>query len=251
METRQVLGMRVDATSYEHALSTIVSWAEAGTHRYVCAANVHMTMVAVDDPSFRAVVNGADLVTPDGMPLVWMLRLLGVRRPSRVRGPTIMRVVCEALQQRGISVGLYGGDEDLLSRAVAELHRKLPRLDVGYSHAPPFRPLSAEEDARVVADIKASGIGVLFVGLGCPKQERWMQSHVAELPVVQIGVGAAFALLAGRTSEAPGWMQAMGLEWTFRLIREPRRLWRRYLLLNPRFVALALLQLLGLKWSQT
>lgn len=244
MEAEHILGMRVDAVSYDGALRRILSWARIGGHRYVCAANVHMAMTSVDDPGFRDVVNAADMVVADGMPLVWMLRLMGLGYATRVRGPTLMLLTCEEAAKRGIPVGFFGGTRELVDGATLALHQKLPGLEIAYAHAPPFRALTSEEDATVVREICESGTGVLFVGLGCPKQERWMAAHRDQLPVVQIGVGAAFAFAAGSIREAPRILQNAGLEWTFRLAVEPRRLWKRYLLTNPRFLALAMLQLL-------
>lgn len=258
--SRHVLGMRVDASTYRSAAERIVSWASAmgdsptastdPRPRYVCVANVHMTMEAFDDPSFRDIVNRADLVTSDGMPLVWMLRRLGLPHAERVYGPTLTLHVCEAAAAAGVPVAFYGGAPEAVEGLKAELARRFPDLDVRYAYSPPFRPLSPEEDAEIVADIVASGARILFVGLGCPKQERWMAEHARRLPLVQLGVGAAFDIHAGRVKQAPAWMQDRGLEWLFRLAVEPRRLWRRYLVHNPRFVFFAGLQLLEVGWGR-
>ncbi len=258
--SRHVLGMRVDASTYRSAAERIVSWALAGDvsptastdprPRYVCVANVHMTMEAFDDPSFRDIVNRADLVTSDGMPLVWMLRRLGLPQAERVYGPTLTLHVCEAAAAAGVPVGFYGGAPEAVEGLKAELARRFPDLDVRYAYSPPFRSLSQEEDVDIVAAIVASGARILFVGLGCPKQERWMAKHAQRLPLVQLGVGAAFDFHAGRVKQAPAWMQDRGLEWLFRLAVEPRRLWRRYLVHNPRFVFFAGLQLLGVGWGR-
>ena len=244
---RYVLGMRVDGTSYTGAAAQVVQWAQEAVGRYVCVANVHMTMEAYDAPDFRQLVNDAALVTPDGMPLVWTLRALGLKGQTRVYGPTLLLHVCEQAAQAGVPVGLYGGTEASLASMQQFLAVRYPALEVAYAFAPPFRQLSPEEDAQVVADINASGARLLFVGLGCPKQERWMAAHQDRLPLVQLGVGAAFDFHSGRVRQAPGWLQRMGLEWLFRLIMEPRRLWRRYFRHNPRFVGLVFLQLLGLR----
>lgn len=244
---RAVLGMRVDATSYPDAAARVLAWALERAGRYVCVANVHMVMESYDDAGFREIVNGADLVTPDGMPLVWMLRRLGVPGQTRVYGPTLMLHVCAEAERRGVPIGLYGGTEASLAAMRAFLAERYPGLAVAYAYAPPFRALGEDEDAAVVEAIRGSGARVLFVGLGCPKQERWMAAHRARLPLVQLGVGAAFDFHSGRVRQAPAWMQARGLEWLFRLLAEPRRLWKRYLVQNPRFAALAALQLAGLK----
>ena len=241
---RHILGMRVDVTSYSDSIERVLSWAVAGESRYVCVANVHMVMEAFDSPEFRGIVNAADLVTPDGMPLVWMLRRLGVRGQTRVYGPELTLRLCEAAAQRGIAVGFYGGTEEALASLVANLRERFPNLRVAYAYSPPFRPLTPEEDEEIVKAINASGARILFVGLGCPKQERWMAAHNGKVQAVMLGVGAAFDLHAGKVRQAPAWMQRAGLEWFFRLLMEPRRLWKRYLKHNPRFIVLAALQLL-------
>lgn len=242
-----VLGMRVDATSLEDATNRALAWSKAGESRYVCVANVHMVMEAYDAPDFRRIVNTANLVTPDGMPLVWMLRRLGFPEQERVAGPDLTLRICEAASQEGVPVGFYGGTPEVLESLVTNLKRKYPTLKIAYAYSPPFRPLTPEEDTQVVEEINSSGTRILFVGLGCPKQERWMAAHKGRVQAVMIGVGAAFDFHAGRLPQAPAWMQRAGLEWLFRLLTEPRRLWRRYARHNPRFVILALMQLLGLR----
>lgn len=239
--------MRVDATSYADATGRVLAWARAGESRYVCVATVHMVMEAYDDPSFRRVVNDGDLVTPDGMPLVWMLRALGVRGQERVYGPDLTLHVCRAAALGSVPVGFYGGHPDALDSLLRNLRTRFPQLQVAYAFSPPFRPLTQEEDARVVEEINSSGARILFVGLGCPKQERWMAAHRGRVRSVMLGVGAAFDFHAGRVRQAPRWMQSAGLEWLFRLAMEPRRLWRRYAKHNPRFAVLALAQLLGMR----
>lgn len=239
--------MRVDPTSYAEATAKVLSWAQAGESRYVCVANVHMVMEAHDDPHFRALVNAADLVTPDGMPLVWILKRKGFPRQERVYGPELTLRVAEEAARRGVPVGFYGGHPEALEALVRNLKARFPGLQVAYAYSPPFRPLTPEEDREVVEAINASGARILFVGLGCPKQERWMAEHKGKIRAVMLGVGAAFDLHAGRVRQAPRWMQRAGLEWLFRLLMEPRRLWRRYLKHNPRFMLLALQELLQLR----
>nr|BAL53469.1 N-acetylglucosaminyldiphosphoundecaprenol [uncultured Chloroflexota bacterium]BAL55909.1 N-acetylglucosaminyldiphosphoundecaprenol [uncultured Chloroflexota bacterium] len=242
--SRFILGTRVDAISYSQAIQRVMNWAVAGESRYVCAANVHMVMEAYDDPIFREMVNAADLVTPDGMPLVWVLRRLGFSRQERVYGPTLTLLVAEEAAQRGIPIGFYGGQPEAAQGISENLSRRFPGLQVAYCYSPPFRPLMPEEDEQVVQAINASGARILFVGLGCPKQERWMATHKGRVRAVMLGVGAAFDFLAGRIPQAPPWLQQMGLEWFFRLIHEPRRLWKRYFYHNPRFVFLTFITLL-------
>jgi N-acetylglucosaminyldiphosphoundecaprenol N-acetyl-beta-D-mannosaminyltransferase len=246
-ESRTVLGMRVDATSYGEAARRVVRWAQAGRSAYVCVATVHMVMEAFDSPVFREVVNGADLVTPDGRPLVWALGGLGVKGATQVRGADLTMRVAELAAREGVPIGLYGGTPELLEIFADRLEERHPGVRVACRIAPPFRPLTPEEDEAVTREIAASGARVLFVGIGCPKQERWMAAHKGRIPAVMLGVGAAFDFHTGRVRQAPRWMQVAGLEWVFRLLMDPRRLWKRYLKHNPRFVAMFALQYTGLR----
>jgi N-acetylglucosaminyldiphosphoundecaprenol N-acetyl-beta-D-mannosaminyltransferase len=243
LNSRYILGMRVDATNYNKATNQVIQWAKNNESRYVCIANVHMTMEAYDEPEFQKVVNSADMVTPDGMPLVWTLRRLGVKIDDRVYGPTLMLHVCDAAEKHGIHIGLYGGSSESLEILKKNIQKKYTNIKIVYSYSPPFRSLTPEEYEKIVADINASGVKILFVGLGCPKQEYWMNSHHKRFKLVMLGVGAAFDFHAGRVKQAPRWMQSIGLEWLFRLIMEPKRLWKRYLKHNPRFIGLIILQL--------
>jgi N-acetylglucosaminyldiphosphoundecaprenol N-acetyl-beta-D-mannosaminyltransferase len=243
LQSRRILRTRVDATSYRHATGQVLDWAAAGESRYVCVATVNNLIEGCDDPGYNALMEAADLVTPDGMPLVWGLRLLGVPDASRVYGPDLTPLVCEEAARRGVPVGFYGGQDDVLDDLAASLTARYAGLRIAYRWSPPFRPLTAEEEAKVVDDLVRSGTRVLFVGLGTPKQERWMADHKG-LPMVMLGVGAAFDFLSGRKRQAPRALQGLGLEWLYRLVHEPRRLWRRYLYRNPRFVALFAAQLL-------
>jgi len=242
--SRDVLGMRVDATSYEDASERVVQWAREERSAYVCVATVHMVMEAFDSESFSRTVNGADLIIPDGMPLVWALKALGVRGASQVCGPNLMPRVIERAARENVPIGLYGGTPESLETLHQMLKKRYPEIEVACRIAPPFRPLTAEEDEKVTQEIATSGARILFVGIGCPKQEQWMVAHKDRIPAVMLGVGAAFDFYMGRVRRAPRWMQAAGLEWMFRLMMEPRRLWRRYAKHNPRFVGLLALQLL-------
>lgn len=244
LDSRFILGVRTDPTSYSDASQRVLRWADRTESRYVCITNVHVTMESYDSADYRALVNAADLVTPDGMPLVWALRLFGARDATQVRGPTLIQHLLEQAAAAGVAVGFYGGTPEVLSLLLEVCRERYPALHVAYAHAPPFRPLTEEEDAAIVREINHSGVRILFVGLGCPKQERWMAAHRGAVNGVMLGVGAAFDFLAGVKREAPIWMQRAGLEWCFRLASEPRRLWRRYAYHNPRFVALLLGQYL-------
>jgi N-acetylglucosaminyldiphosphoundecaprenol N-acetyl-beta-D-mannosaminyltransferase len=238
LSSRFILGTRTDCTTYSDAVSRVVTWSSALESRYVCVSNVHVTMEAYDSTEYRAIVNGADLVTPDGMPLVWALWLFGVSGATRVYGPTLMDWVLERAARDHVPVGLYGGRSEVLAHLRDHCRRRFSGLEIAYAYAPPFRPLTADEDSAVIREINGSGARILFVGLGCPRQERWMAAHKGRVHAVMLGVGAAFDFLAGMKPTAPAWMQRVGLEWLFRLATEPRRLWRRYLYHNPRFVAL-------------
>jgi N-acetylglucosaminyldiphosphoundecaprenol N-acetyl-beta-D-mannosaminyltransferase len=239
-----ILGVHVSAVSYEDTMAVILAWARSRQSRYVCLGTVNQVMEAHDSAEFREVMNQADLVTPDGMPLVWGLRLLGQRRASRVYGPDLMPLVLEKAEREGIPVGFYGVTQQVLDRLTGIVRTRYPKLQIAYAFSPPFRPLTFEEDTQVVSAINASGVRILFIGLGNPKQEKWMAAHRGPVQAVMVGVGAAFDFLAGSKRQAPRWMMPLGLEWLFRLCTEPRRLWKRYLKHNPRFLWLFTKQLL-------
>ena len=234
--SRHVLGMRVDGTNYRETAESIAELVSAGDGGAIYVSTVHMVMEAFDDPEFQRIVNSAERVTPDGVPLVWALRLLGVEKAERVYGPSLLPIICEHARERGLSVGFYGGSQEVLDELVQRIWRRFPGLDVSFAFAPPFRVVGADEDQKVIESIEASETNILFVGLGCPKQERWIAEHRSSLSCVMVGVGAAFDFHAGSKAQAPAWMQISGLEWLFRLCCEPRRLWRRYLYHNPRFL---------------
>lgn len=246
--SRYVLGMRVDSIEAAAVSRLLLRWTTAmpACARYVCAGNVHMVMEAHGDASFREVVNNADLVVPDGVPLVWALRLLGLPQRRRVRvTPDLLLELFAAFELHGVRLGLYGGTEEALAAFVSFLGVACPDLELAYAWSPPFRPLSAEEDARCMEEIGDAGVQILLVGLGGPKQERWMAAHAGRLPCVMFGVGAAFDMFAGKTRNAPEWMRNRGLEWTYRLACEPRRLWRRHVLNDPCFLVLMAVQVIA------
>jgi N-acetylglucosaminyldiphosphoundecaprenol N-acetyl-beta-D-mannosaminyltransferase len=239
-----ITGIRVDATSYADATERIMAWAAAGESRYVCVSNIHAAVEASESPEFHKLMLEADLVTPDGMSLVRALHILGVKEATRVYGPTLTLHVCEQAAQRGVPVAVYGGREDAQAAFAAAMCQRFPGLRLVKMIAPPFRLLTAEEQAEEVRCLNDSGARIVLVALGCPKQERWMAAHRGLVMAVMIGVGAALDFHAGRLPTAPGWMQRAGLEWLFRLITEPRRLWRRYFHNIPRFLWMFLRQLL-------
>lgn len=235
-----VLSTPVLPIGAEEAASVIASWAADGRGRAVCAANVHMVMEAWDDTAFAALLEGADLIVCDGRPLVWACRLQGVGGALHTRGSDLMEAVCSVAAQRGLRVGLYGGAPEVTETVRRVLLTRHHGLEESYCWSPPFRQLTDAEDAAAMAAIATAGVQILLVSLGCPKQERWMIAHRDQMTCVMLGVGAAFDMLAGRIPTAPKAMQRVGLEWAFRLVYEPRRLWRRYAKHNARFVALLL-----------
>jgi len=233
-----VLGIPLSVTDYEQTLDWMDATIAARGRGYVCVSAVHTVVAAQDDPELRAAVLGADLVVPDGQPLVWALNALGHPLDSRVYGPELMWKACARAAGSKTRFFLYGGRDaaalDLLVRRLEAAH---PGLVIAGTHCPPFRPLTPAEEAEVAARIDASGADVVWVGIGVPKQEKWMARIRPRLAApVLVGVGAAFDFHAGLIPQAPAWMQSRGLEWAFRLRQEPRRLWRRYASTNPRFV---------------
>ncbi len=238
-----VLGVGVSAIDMPQALEAIGGWIERREPRYVCVTGVHGVMESQRDEGLRRIHNAAGLVTPDGMPLVWLSRLRGHGHVRRVYGPDLMLACCERSVANGWRHYFYGGGEGVADRLVDRLGRRFPGLAIAGTYSPPFRSLSAEEDAEIVRRIRLTRPDVVWVGLSTPKQERWMHEHAGRVGApVLIGVGAAFDFNAGLKRQAPRWMQRSGLEWLFRLMAEPRRLWRRYLVNNPLFLWRILLQ---------
>ena len=241
-----ILGVGVSAVSMPTVLQTIEYWVDRRESRYICVSPVHSIMESQRDASLRHIHNVADLVTPDGMPLVWLSRLMGFREVEQVCGSDLMLSVCGHFTQRGYRHFFYGATLAVLKQLQDRLLIRFPDLQVAGSYAPPFRPLTAAEDQAVVDHINSSKPDIVWVGLGAPKQERWMADHVGRLDAsVLIGVGAAFDFHAGTKKRAPRWMRQCGLEWLFRLMMEPRRLWQRYLINNPWFLWLLLRQVMS------
>ena len=238
VKKKNILGMQVNVISPDIILTKIEQWISetVPTARNICVSNVHMCMESFDDQNFRKIVNSADIVIPDGKPLVWAQKLLGVKESQQVRGAHITELLCRASHHKGIPIGFYGGTEQVLDDLDGALKCRYPGINIVCKIAPPFRPLTPEEDEAFVNHINESGVKILFVGIGCPKQERWMAEHKEKLSCVMLGVGAVIDFMSGNKPEAPAWMQKAGLEWVFRLGCEPKRLWRRYLKQNPRFI---------------
>ena len=236
-ESRAVLGVRVDAATYETATQLVLAWAEASESRTVCATGAHGLVEAQDDGAFGRILNQADLNVPDGMPLVWALKGLGLPAAERVYGPDLTLAVCRAAAEAGVPIALYGSSEETLTLLKKRLPEKAPGLRIVEAISPPFRPLTDEEDDALTRRLIESGARIVLVGLGCPKQERWCAAHRGRVPAVLLAVGAAFDFHAGQLRQAPPRLQRLGLEWAFRLAVEPRRLWRRYARVVPRFLA--------------
>jgi N-acetylglucosaminyldiphosphoundecaprenol N-acetyl-beta-D-mannosaminyltransferase len=232
-----VLGVGVSAIDMSMALATIHAWIAAREAHYVCVTGVHGIMESRADETLRRIHNEAGLVTPDGMPLVWLGWWYGRRRMDRVYGPDLMLACCAHSRARGYRHFFYGGGDGVAERLSDRMRARFPGLQIVGTYTPPFRVLSESEEEQLARQIADAAPDILWVGLSTPKQERWMAEHVGRLRVpVMIGVGAAFDFHAGLKRQAPHWMQRSGLEWAFRLATEPRRLWRRYLSNNPRFV---------------
>jgi N-acetylglucosaminyldiphosphoundecaprenol N-acetyl-beta-D-mannosaminyltransferase len=243
-----VLGIWVDAVDPEGAMTRIGEWLASRDRAYVCVANVHGVMEARRDEALRGIYNAAGLAVPDGVPLVWLGRVKGHPGVRRVYGPDLTLRLCEEAARRGYRCFFYGGGPGVAEQLAGEMSRRFPGLRVAGTGAPPFRPLTPEEEREEIGRINAAAADIVFVGLGCPKQERWMAAHTNRLgAAVLVGVGAAFDFHTGRVRQAPRWMMGAGLEWLFRLAQEPRRLSRRYLLYNPLFVLHLTLELLGLR----
>jgi N-acetylglucosaminyldiphosphoundecaprenol N-acetyl-beta-D-mannosaminyltransferase len=242
-QTQPVLGVLVDAVSFINALNRVLVWGHARTSRFVVLANVHVVITASREPEFGAVVAAADMVTPDGAPVAWMLGKLGNTMQQRVSGPDLTWALLGRCEAEHVPVYFFGSSRETLAHLATRVNAAFPALLVAGFEAPPFRPLTEQEDVDVVDRINSSGAGLVFVGLGCPKQEHWMLAHRGRINAVMLGVGAAFDFHAGTTSRAPAWMREHGLEWLHRLCSEPRRLWKRYLVTNTLFVLGAIRQL--------
>jgi N-acetylglucosaminyldiphosphoundecaprenol N-acetyl-beta-D-mannosaminyltransferase len=232
-----VLGVGVSVIDMPAAVAEIERWIDSREHHYVCVTGVHGVMESQRDPELRAIHNASGLTTPDGMPMVWAGRWAGASGIERVYGPDLTLALAELAARRGWRSYFYGGKAGVAEDFARSLEARFPGFRTVGAESPPFRPLTAEEDEQVVARLNAAQPDLVWVGLSTPKQERWMAAHVGRLTApALLGVGAAFDIVAGTLAQAPRWMQRSGLEWLYRLYREPRRLWRRYLSNNPRFV---------------
>ncbi len=239
IQARELLGVPVSMVDYDGAIEVMDGLVESREPGYVCAAPVHALIEARRNPEMLEALRGSTLVVPDGMPLVWAANMLGEELSDRVYGPELMLRYNDRCAERGHRVWLYGGrDQGTLVQLALSLRQRHPGIQIVGGYSPPFRPLTDEEESALIAQINEARPDVLWVGIGVPKQEKWMARMRERLEVpVMCGVGAAFDFHAGRISMAPSWMQERGLEWIYRIGQEPRRLLPRYLYTNPRFVA--------------
>jgi N-acetylglucosaminyldiphosphoundecaprenol N-acetyl-beta-D-mannosaminyltransferase len=243
-----IVGVGVMPLDLAQAVDTLDKWREEGRRDYVCCVSVHGLVTAQRDPAIRDAINRCGLATEDGMPLVWWSRRSGFKSAHRVCGSDLLDAMCALAVKRGHRHYFYGGSPAVVEKLVSRLTQRHPGLNIVGHHSPPFRPLTEEEDAADVAAINATNPDFVWIGLGMPKQEKWMVSHLGRINATALlGVGAAFDFHAGLKARAPAWMQRSGLEWLFRLASEPRRLARRYLIDNSIFLACAAQQLIGWK----
>jgi N-acetylglucosaminyldiphosphoundecaprenol N-acetyl-beta-D-mannosaminyltransferase len=243
-----ILGVGVSPINMDQAVGEIEGWITERRSHYVCITNIHGIVESQRDSGLRRIHNSAGLVTPDGMPLVWASHLLGFPHVERVYGPDLVLALCERSAGRGYRHYFFGGAPGVAGQMADCLRQMFPGLTVAGTYAPPFHPLTAEDDERIVRAINRARPDIVWVGLSTPKQERWMAAHIGRVNAAAlIGVGAAFDFLSGSKRQAPGWMQRNGLEWFFRVATEPRRLWRRYATNIPAFLGLFLAQVTGLR----
>ena len=243
LERVRVVSLFPNVVSHESAIRRINELVTVGNGGYVCFSTVHMVMESHDNPEYGGRVNGADVIIPDGMPLVWMQKLQGAKNANRIRANDLMIMLCAFAEENNLTAGFYGGRQSVIDAITERAIIDYPNLNVVYAFSPPFRPLTDDEDIEITSEINRKKPDLLFMGLGCPKQENWMAAHKNKVDTVMLGVGASFDFYAGNVKESPEWLGKLGLEWLFRLTQEPKRLWRRYLILNPRFMWLAARQL--------
>jgi N-acetylglucosaminyldiphosphoundecaprenol N-acetyl-beta-D-mannosaminyltransferase len=243
-----VLGVKVSAVNMDLAVSLTERWIDAGLPGYVCVTGVHGVMEAQHDPEFLRILNHATINLPDGMPMTWVGRLQGFRQMDRVFGPDFMAAICRLSLERGYRNFFYGGQHgvgDLLSET---LSNRFPGLQVVGTFTPPFRPLTPHEEDEVAAQISQSRPHIVWVGLSTPKQERFMAQYASRFQVpLMVGVGAAFDYHTGQIRDCSSWIKRAGLQWLHRLIQDPKRLWRRYLINNPAFIWRIVLQFAGIR----
>lgn len=242
--SKKILSTKINLATYNSVVDYTIINAKQGNRKFITASAVHLIMESHDQPSVRKALDKANIITPDGVPLVWSLNLLGAKNQRRVYGPELMLRICLAASHEGIPVGLYGGMANHMNALKNNLYKNSQHLKINYANSPPFRLPTKEEEQKTIEEINKSGVKILFVGLGCPKQELWCSNNLGKIDAVLVSVGAAFDFHSGRVKQAPSWVQTIGMEWVFRLIMEPSRLWKRYLKHNPRFLVLVAKQIL-------
>ncbi|MDA3868646.1 MAG: WecB/TagA/CpsF family glycosyltransferase [Gammaproteobacteria bacterium] len=235
-EGTDVIGTFIDALDLPAAIESITVWAESHQSRTVCLCNVHSSVTARSDQKLAHALSLSDMVLPDGAPVAWVMRKSGYSMQRRIAGPDLMIRLCEDLQKKDISIFLFGSSQNTLDKLESNLHLLFPGLQLAGSLSPKYGDWSNEEEQKYIDTINASGAGIIFIGLGCPKQEIWMVKNRERINGVMLGVGAAFDFHAGTVKRAPEIYQQFGLEWLHRLLSEPRRLWKRYLLTNTLFI---------------
>jgi N-acetylglucosaminyldiphosphoundecaprenol N-acetyl-beta-D-mannosaminyltransferase len=240
---KQIISLTISISSYSSIRDKIISLVLKRRSSYICVANVHMTIEAYWDKEFATSVNNADLVTPDGMPIAMALRLLYGLKQERVAGMDLLPDLLKEAEERNLSVFFYGGTQEMLDKTNRFIQEHYPSLEKHNYLSPPFRPLSNEEEESVIKQINDTGANIVFVALGCPKQEKWMASMKGRINSCMIGIGGALPVMIGDQKRAPYWMQKASLEWFYRLIQEPRRLFKRYLVTNTLFIFLIIKQL--------
>ena len=245
--TQSVTGFPISALSFDGQVRTIMQWASYRLSRVVCVANVHMLMEGHWNRTFADVLMTADMLTPDGMPLVWMTSLMKGKAQDRVAGMELMLALCRQAEMMNVSLFLFGSTAEMLTQIRFRLAEDFPELRITGMVSPPFRPLNEVENAAIAAQINQSGAGLVFVSLGCPKQETWMSAQSGRIKAVMVGLGGAFPVYAGNKQWAPSWMRRHGLEWCYRLKQDPRRLWKRYASTIPPFVWLAIAQVVKMR----
>ncbi len=236
LQTSKVVSSRISVSYLGEVASHVYTLACDITRSFVCIANVHMVVTAKENELLRSAMEAAAIVTSDGMPLVWELRRQGFKEAQRVSGLDLMIEVCDRAQSENLPIYFYGGSLSVAETMRGKLGVRFPKLTIAGIESPPMLPDQPEVDQEVVERIKASGARIVFIGLGCPKQELWMHAYSQHIPAVLIGVGAAFDFFTGTVKRAPLWMQKSGLEWFFRMLQEPKRLWKRYFITNSFFI---------------
>ncbi|OZI08564.1 glycosyltransferase [Siphonobacter sp. BAB-5385] len=243
LKKKKIISIDVSAGKYSTIVDEIISLAASSTSSYTCVANVHMLVEAYNDPLFATVVNDASIVTSDGMPLAWCFKLLYNVNQDRVAGmdllPDLIKICCK----KDIPIFVYGGTSPMLQRSAEFFRKNFPTLKVAGMYSPPFRPLTPQEDLDVIDMINSSGAGLVFVALGCPKQEKWMASMHGKINASMIGIGGALPVFVGMQKRAPVWMQKTSLEWLYRLGQEPKRLFKRYFVTNTTMILLLIKEL--------